>query len=312
MMDAPVRLTELVSAAMEYHPDPMMIVDKGRHAVYCNQAMLGLFHRDEEAVYGKRVDTLFSLFGEEAGGQLVSLVDGFFDERRHDALSKEYILESDGRRNGIVEVRVKPISMDDRQPQKQAENGLLIFRDITSQWDLNNELYYHATHDSLTGLLNRHEFEHKLAEFMQHGNQTGVKHSLCFIDLNKFKKINDQHGHITGDNLLRDLSQYLMSRLRKGDVLGRIGGDEFGLILGGCSGRDAVRILKDIQCDLASKKFEYDGEVFRITASIGLIDIGQEIRPIRELIHMADFACYKAKNNGGDEGGVIYLTATAK
>jgi diguanylate cyclase (GGDEF)-like protein len=184
---------------------------------------------------------------------------------------------------------------------------LIVLRDVTSQWNLKNELHYQATHDALTGLLNRREFENRIDEFIQHGRRTGVKHSFCFIDLNKFKKINDQYGHIAGDSLLKELSRHFLAQLRKGDVLGRLGGDEFGLILGACSGENAIRILKELQANLAKRKFSYNDESFHITASIGLIDFGPETPSVKDMLHVADFACYKAKRSDQGAGSVVYI-----
>jgi diguanylate cyclase (GGDEF)-like protein len=294
------------------HPDPVLIVDERRRLRYCNKSALELLDADERQLIGKEVNGAFLHFGTSANEKLVSFIDGYFRHFRKAATIKEYVLESESHWRGALEIRIEPILPEEKNMHEGVQFVLVVLRDVTSQRDLNNQLHYQATHDPLTGLLNRREFENKLAEFIQHHRQTGVRHTFCFIDLNKFKCINDKYGHIAGDNLLKELSERLLSQLRKGDVLGRIGGDEFGLILGGCHDRDALRVLQSIQNYLLNYRFSYKQKNFQITASMGVIDISHEHKSVQEMINMADLACYKAKQLKPGIGGIVQVTESAE
>ena len=302
---------QVILAALNAHPEPTCIVDERSRIHFCNKAAGGLLNLAESQVTGKGVYEVFTRFGDSISGKLVSFINLFFLSDSRDMAVKVNLLESESHWRGALEIRIEPIpaQLDASQGQGQMHGALLVLRDVTSQWNLNNELHYQATHDPLTGLLNRREFENRLEEYLQHSKQTSDKHSFCFIDLNNFKRINDNHGHIAGDELLKGLSEHFKAQLRKGDVLGRLGGDEFGLILGSCAGYDALHVVKGIQNNLSNYKFEFNQQAFHISASIGVIDIGKHVKTVKEMIAIADLACYEAKQHKNDDSGVVHVMA---
>lgn len=159
-------------------------------------------------------------------------------------------------------------------------------------------LAYQAGHDPLTGLPNRRAFETALEEAVAGSRRASDHGSLCFIDLDYFKNVNDACGHAAGDALLRAVGSLLAQRLRAQDVVCRIGGDEFALILRGCSRDDARRIAGNLREALASLRFEWKGMQFRIGASVGLVRIDDPATQPAELLNTADAACYAAKRDG--------------
>ena len=163
------------------------------------------------------------------------------------------------------------------------------------------QLAFQARHDALTGLLNRREFELRLQKALETIQAGAEEASFLFIDLDRFKPVNDSCGHLAGDELLRQIAQLLQGRLREGDTLARLGGDEFGILLANCSGTAARQVADDI-CNLASAyRFIWQDKVFAVGASIGLTGINQRVRNINDILGAADAACYAAKEAGRNQ-----------
>ncbi len=175
---------------------------------------------------------------------------------------------------------------------------LMVCEDITEAHKLAEEISYQATHDSLTGLVNRREFEKRLTRILQGASYDNSEHALCYLDLDQFKVINDICGHIAGDELLRRLGRVLREKVRKQDTLARLGGDEFGVLLEQCSLNQAERIAGDLQTTIRDFRFVWDGKVFAVGVSIGLVPIGKPDETVTSALSMADTACYAAKDAG--------------
>ena len=163
------------------------------------------------------------------------------------------------------------------------------------------QLAFQARHDPLTGLLNRREFEHRLERALLNIQAGGDEVTALFIDLDRFKPVNDICGHLAGDELLRQISQLFQGRLREEDTLARLGGDEFGIILAECTGQRARQVAEDL-CGLASAyRFIWQDKVFSIGASIGLTPVNRRVRNITEIIAAGDAACFRAKDSGRNQ-----------
>ncbi|MBO1907588.1 EAL domain-containing protein [Microvirga sp. 3-52] len=172
------------------------------------------------------------------------------------------------------------------------------FQDITARRQAEEQLRYNATHDELTGLLNRSAFEQKLEEALTESRDTGIKHALAFVDLDRLKMINDSAGHVAGDALLRGVAGALPGYLREGDVIGRLGGDEFGIILLGCLLDDAKAILEDLNAAASAIQFPWDDRSYSVGASIGVTEITPKSASPSAVLGQADIACLTAKMAG--------------
>lgn len=159
-------------------------------------------------------------------------------------------------------------------------------------------LSWQASHDSLTGLVNRREFEQCLVNALNSAKNEGINHALCYLDVDQFKIINDTCGHVAGDHLLRQVSTLFQNRLRKTDVLARLGGDEFGIIFYQCSLEQATRITEALRQQLNDFPFIWKEKVFSVSASIGLVAINADTPDLSSVLSAADAACYAAKNKG--------------
>lgn len=175
---------------------------------------------------------------------------------------------------------------------------VLVLRDISRERELAKQLTFQATHDRLTGLANRWEFEAHIAALLE--DKDGREHALCYLDLDQFKLVNDTCGHVAGDKLLRRVSQLLTAEVRDDDLVARVGGDEFAIILANSSVEAARRFAERVRSLLRESHFEWDGKVFDIAASIGVVPLRQDDMTPTEVQSMADLACYTAKDRGRD------------
>ncbi|GMR01382.1 MAG: hypothetical protein BMS9Abin19_0761 [Gammaproteobacteria bacterium] len=179
-----------------------------------------------------------------------------------------------------------------------SHNILFVCEDITEAHSLNEQLSYQASHDALTGLVNRREFEHRVGLALEKSRTTGQEHALFFIDLDQFKVINDTCGHLAGDYLLRELVAILNPLIRQGDTLARLGGDEFGVLLENCALSKASGVADLILKRVNDFQFKWEKSSFSIGASIGVIPVTQHTSSITILMTDADAACYIAKDQG--------------
>lgn len=173
--------------------------------------------------------------------------------------------------------------------------------DITEARQLNEKTSYQASHDLLTGLMNRHEFETRLRRAINSSKRDLTEHALCFLDLDQFKTVNDTCGHIAGDELLRQIGSLMTSNVRSRDTLARLGGDEFALLMEHCGIEQAHQACEQIITLFQNFRFHWEEHVFTIGVSIGLAIIDQHIKDNEEAMKNADSACYEAKDNGRNQ-----------
>jgi len=174
----------------------------------------------------------------------------------------------------------------------------VVCRDVTEAHNLSLELSYQASHDSLTGLVNRRELESRLARVLETARADGSHHALCYLDLDQFKVINDTCGHVAGDELLRQLSEVLRAKVRRRDTLARLGGDEFGVLMEHCVLRQAERVANTLRKVVEEFRFSWENKTFSVGVSIGLVPVTSESESVGGALSAADTACYVAKDQG--------------
>lgn len=203
------------------------------------------------------------------------------------------LLARDGKEYSI-EDSAAPI----RDREGQIVGAVMVFYDVTQMRHTSHLLSYHATHDALTGLVNRREFERRLADLLERARSLDEQHAFCYIDLDQFKVINDTCGHVVGDKLLRQLTYLLQEGMQEPDTLARLGGDEFGVLLENCPLSQALKIAESLRQVVKDFRFSWEGRTFDLGASIGLVLIDADSVSSEELMSEADAACYAAKENG--------------
>ncbi|HXG43923.1 MAG TPA: diguanylate cyclase [Gemmatimonadales bacterium] len=260
--------------------DAVVTTDAGGRVDYLNPVAERLTGWTAAGARGRDLREVFHLErDEEAGGAEVG------------AGAQFSLVRPDGARVP-VEFSRAPIP----GPEGHAAGIVVVFRDATEQRRQARLLAHSATHDPLTGLVNRAEFERRLARLLGAGGPSGV-HSLCFLDLDRFKLVNDTAGHLAGDELLRQAAARLAARTRGRDTLGRVGGDEFALLLEHCAPAEAVRIAEGLARAMEERPFRVGTREFRVGVSIGVVPVTPGAA-VAEALARADLACYQAKRLG--------------
>ncbi len=193
-----------------------------------------------------------------------------------------------------IEVNASPI----RDSNNEVIGSVLVFHDVTELRGLAKKMSYQANHDSLTGLINRREFERRIKQALEVAHSKGTRHTLCYMDLDNFKVVNDTCGHTAGDELLKQLTVRLRMEMREADTLARLGGDEFGILLEGCSIENAHVPAEQLRKIVDEFRFLWNDKPFRVGASIGLAAISPDSGTMTDVMSAADSACYVAKESG--------------
>ncbi len=197
--------------------------------------------------------------------------------------------------SGELKVLQKGFNSMSRSIKNSYENMEEKIQDATSL------LRYQATHDDLTGLINRREFEVRLERGLKNVHDNKVQHIFCYLDLDQFKLVNDTCGHNAGDELLKQISALFHNKMRERDTLARLGGDEFGLLLENCSLSDADQIIDNLLKLTRDYRFEHEDKVFNIGVSIGVVVVDTLFDNISDIMHAADASCYSAKKAGRNQ-----------
>lgn len=175
---------------------------------------------------------------------------------------------------------------------------VIVVRDVSELRGITKQMSYQASHDALTGLVNRREFERRLEEALATAHTNEARHVLCYLDLDRFKAVNDTCGHMAGDGMLREVAALIKETVRDSDTVARLGGDEFGLLLVGCPLEKARQIADDVVRKISDYRFVWKDKIFNIGISVGLIEISRESGAPDEVMSAADSACYVAKKHG--------------
>lgn len=203
------------------------------------------------------------------------------------------LIARDGREFSI-EDSAAPI----RNSEGEILGVVLVFHDVSEQRRMSREMRHRATHDPLTGLINRAEFDRRLTSLFEKSQFDDAPNALLYIDLDQFKIVNDSCGHAVGDLLLKQVSKLLSETVRSGDTLARLGGDEFAVLLTMCSIENATRIAQKMCDRMSDFRFTHDGKRFRVGTSIGLVPVDATMPSVASILQAADSACYAAKEAG--------------
>jgi len=201
-------------------------------------------------------------------------------------------------RSGI-EISIQDSAAPIRDRGGRLVGVVMVFHDVSQERRLQRALVYQASHDALTGLINRREFESRLNEaLLAARSRDGVSHVLLYLDLDQFKVVNDTCGHQAGDRLLKQLTSVVQTRIRTTDTLARLGGDEFGVLLQDCTLETAQRIAENLRQAIRDFRFVWQDRVMNVGVSIGLAEITAHSESLAAVMSAADVACYSAKDSG--------------
>ncbi len=243
---------------------------------------------------GLPLSDVFSIVDERTRESAQSWLAPCLNERRDIALTKHILLVRPDGKEFAIEIAATPI----RDRAGGVVGTVLVVHDVTEMRGLARKMSYQAAHDSLTGLVNRREFERRVSKLLSSAEQRHSQHALCYMDLDQFKIVNDTCGHIAGDELLRQVATVLSNKIRDRDTLARLGGDEFGILLGDCRLEQAQRIAIEICATIKDFRFVWQDKTFEIGASIGLVQITEDSDSVTSVLSAADTACFAAKDGG--------------
>lgn len=247
-----------------------------------------------DEVKGNFLSDVFNIINEYTREPVENPIEKALRENQVFRLANHTILIA---RNG-TEYAIEDSAAPIRNRQGQTIGAVIVFRNVTESRNLANQLSWQANHDALTGLYNRREFEKKLLAAIFSAKKEEHQHAFCYLDLDRFKIINDTCGHIAGDELLRQVTQLLTQQIRSSDSLARLGGDEFGFLLNQCPLEIGIQIANNLRQSIEDFRFTWQGHTFAIGVSIGLVEINCNTENLSNLLNAAGVACYTAKTNG--------------
>jgi diguanylate cyclase (GGDEF)-like protein/PAS domain S-box-containing protein len=248
----------------------------------------------KEDAHGKPVSNIMHILDEPTKKRIDNPIENIENRSVLDEPVSAILIQNESGVETPVEYVVAPM----RNSDSLIVGIVIIIHDESVQRSLNRQLTFQATHDALTGLINRYELERRLKNILTSPPSDAVKNTLCYLDLDQFKLVNDTCGHAAGDELLKQITFLLRERIRDKDSLARLGGDEFGLLLEHCDVEEARRIAEDMIETIKQFNFSWDEYNFSISASIGIVDITADINTCEDLLSRADSACYLAKESG--------------
>lgn len=247
---------------------------------------------------------IFDTYHEYSKAPIINPIDRCLRQKRTIESNSNILLRNRHDNELLIELSASPI----RDKENNIVGAVMVFRDNTESRKMEQQLSFHASHDYLTGLHNREMLDKDIVNILSEVQNTNSKHTLCHLNLNHFKLINDSCGHAAGDQLLQDVSKLLTQQIRvPPDIIARLGADEFGILLRHCPMETAERIVGDIIKAICSYSFEFNGHNYKVGASIGLAPINRDTPNIRELMSSAETACRMATERGGNRYHIFSL-----
>ena len=284
---------ENLAAILESVGEGVYGVDKIGKITFMNPAALNVLGlRDEKPMVGLQANTAFHMSAQGDGRDL--LKEAYFSGQQ--LKGWETLFKHKSGKKIPVDCTLYPLSVNGKQ-----EGSVIAFRDISERKMMEEKLRWQATHDHLTGLYNRRYFESYLEKEISKVNRTGIMSALVYLDLDRFKYVNDTAGHEIGDKLLVDLSQVVSKHLRRHDLAARIGGDEFSLILKNVDEVTAVNIADEIRTSLSNIRVHHEDKAYHVNASFGVAMMDVPDVTAGDVMANADIACHISKRMGRNQ-----------
>ncbi len=277
-----------LQAIMDHSPSIIDVKDTEGRFTFINQQFEKIFNVQLEDIIGK---TLHDIFPKDIAERIKHNDAAVLETQQ--TLESEEVAPHDNGLHSYISIKF-PLFDDEGKIYSLCS----ISTDITDRKRAEDKLSFQASHDGLTGLVNRREFERRVDRLIESVQQDGGMHALCFMDLDQFKVVNDTCGHTAGDEMLRQLASLLLKTVRHRDTLARLGGDEFGVLMEHCSLDDAHRVVTSLQKAIQDYQFLWEGHSFKAGVSMGLVSITEMTANRTELLKDADAACYMAKDKG--------------
>lgn len=285
---------ELAEVTLSSIGDGVITTDPQGKTRYLNRMAEQLTGWTTQLALGKDIWQTMPLVDEHTGMALEHVAIKCLHQRQTIGASMHTELVTRDGRHIAIEDTAAPIW----SRSGEILGAVVVFRDVSHERKLTQQLSWQATHDHLTGLINRRQFEHLVADALRTAKDQGHVHALLYLDLDQFKVINDTSGHSAGDVLLQLLAKLLQQQMRDSDILARLGGDELGVLLPHCPMEHARQIGEQLRQSIRDFHFAWDNRSYELGVSIGMVEINQDSKSLSELLIAADQACYLAKEQG--------------
>ena len=285
---------ELAEVTLSSIGDGVITTDPQGKTRYLNRMAEQLTGWTTQLALGKEIWQTMPLVDEHTGMPLEHVAIKCLHQRQTIGASMHTELVTRDGRHIAIEDTAAPIW----SRSGEILGAVVVFRDVSHERKLTQQLSWQATHDHLTGLINRRQFEHLVADALHTAKEQGHVHALLYLDLDQFKVINDTCGHSAGDVLLQLLAKLLQQQMRDSDILARLGGDELGVLLPHCPMEHARQIGEQLRQSIRDFHFAWDNRSYELGVSIGMVEINQDSKSLSELLIAADQACYLAKEQG--------------
>lgn len=277
--------------------DAVITTDIQGKVDYLNPVAERLLGWTSEEAFGHALGEIFQGIKEATGEPIDNPVNTVLLHESTQEVRGEAVLLSRNKVRFPIEYSAAQIS----NHEAEVIGAVLVFRDVSASHNMARQLSWQASHDALTALVNRREFERRLNILIDTAHNNGRKHALLYMDLDQFKIVNDTCGHGAGDELLRQLSAILNSRIRGSDTVARLGGDEFGVLLADCPLDKALEVAETLRRTVSEFRFVWQDKTFVIGVSIGVVAIAGSREDNADVMGVADAACYAAKDKGRNQ-----------
>ena len=285
---------ELIRVTLQSIGDSVITTDQNAAVTWLNPVAERMTGWTAAEAKGRPLHQVFHIVHEQTRQPAEDPVVACMQHDRSMGLAPSTLLISRSGEEFGIQDSASPI----RDDEGRTLGGVLVFHDVTEQRRVSGEMNYRATHDVLTGLVNRAEFESRLERALAAARQDGSPHALMCIDLDQFKLVNDACGHAAGDSLLQEVARLLQEIVRTRDTLARLGGDEFAVLPEHCTAEQASRVAQEICDRMDDFRYLHDGRRFRIGTSIGLVPLDARWASASAVMQAADSSCYAAKEAG--------------
>ncbi len=274
--------------------DAVVTTDTAGYVEYLNPIAEALTGWSNDAAQGMPLKKVFRIINEMTREEIDNPVNLVLEKGVIVGLANHTVLVRRDGQEFAIEDSAAPI----REESGNIIGVVLVFHDVSAQRHISQQLSWQASHDSLTGLINRSEFEHRLTQVLSNARNLNNQHALLYLDMDQFKIVNDTCGHFAGDQLLIQLTALLQDKMRATDTLARLGGDEFGVLLLNCPLDQARLIAEQLRKTAQDFRFSWKDKTFNVGLSIGLVPITDNSQSMEQLMSSADAACYMAKDKG--------------
>jgi diguanylate cyclase (GGDEF)-like protein/PAS domain S-box-containing protein len=276
--------------------DAVITTDMNGQIEYLNPSAAKLTGWDSKIARGLPIQRIFCLFNVDSREEVEDPIRQCLACGEPVQVNKDVSLKRHDGESFSIQYSASPILAD----SGSALGVILVIHDVTETRMMEREISYQSTHDALTGLINRNEFEARLGFAIESTRQAAESHVVCQLDIDKLKIINDTLCHEAGDDMIKSVATALQGCLRDSDVLGRIGGDEFGILLKNCTLSAATEVVSSMLAAIREVGFSSYDRSYDVCASIGLVPVTVATESLAHVMSQVDIACYAAKDSGGD------------